>query len=392
VRRFATLCALVGLAASCNGSGGAPASGSHAPLPIVDYLGGPVVGTPKVVTVTYDGDSQRDLLESFDDDITQTGWWDAVRAGYCDGGTPKTCVGRGSSGGHVHLADAPPAALDDGPTGGSLRTLLQGYFTSGALPPPERDLIYVVHLPASSTVLVDGWAPSCRIFTGYHASFDTPLPGGGTTTVLYVVIPSCAGSGDADLTSTASHELIETATDPVDPDPALGGTAYSMTTDTVWPLVAGSEVADLCSWPNDHKQYVEGPYFVVRSWSNVAAAAGRDPCVPTDPASAPYFAVAPVADALTMPVGTSTTLELDAFAEGKRADWDVSVLDVSDAIGGTAGAVTATLDAMTANTGAKLHLSIDAKAIAPADHPALLLIVSSDGTTSNRWPLAITVQ
>lgn len=384
--------ALVGLlVASCDGSGGAPATGAPKPLPLVDYLGGPVIASPKVVTVTYDGDTQRDLLESFDDDITQTGWWDAVRAGYCDGGTPKTCVGRGGSGGHVHLAEAPPAALDDGPAGGALRVLLDGYFTSGTFPPPDSDTIYVVHLPASTGVLVDGWAQSCVVFTGYHASFDVSLPGAATTAVPYIVIPSCTAADD-DLTSTASHELIETATDPVDPDPALGGDAYSLTTDTVWPLAAGSEVADLCSWPDDHDSYVEGPYTVVRSWSNLAAAAGHDPCVPADPASGPYFGVAPVAEAITMPVGASTTLELDAFADGARQAWDVSVVDVSKAIDGTAGAATFALDRAVASTDARLHLSIHAKSPAPADHPVLLMIVSSDGTTTNRWPLSITVQ
>jgi hypothetical protein len=93
-----------------------------------------------------------------------------------------------------------------------------------------------------------------------------------------------------------------------------------------------------------------------------------------------------------MAVGASTRLVLDAFAAGARADWDVSVVDVSDASGGTTGAVTFTLDGKRANAGAKLHLSIHATAAAPADHPVLLLILSSDGTTTNRWPLSITAQ
>src|SRR5262245_9126343 len=108
-RAGSKLGALLGiLAAGCGGGGSAPANGDNARLPLVDYLGGPIVAAPKVVTVTYDGDAQRALLEAFDDGITATAWWDAVRAGYCDGGTPKTCVGRGSSGGHAHLTDPPP--------------------------------------------------------------------------------------------------------------------------------------------------------------------------------------------------------------------------------------------------------------------------------------------
>src|SRR5205814_222386 len=76
---------------------------------------------------------------------------------------------------------------------------------------------------------------SCRLFRAYHASFVATLPGGGTATVPYVVVPRCSAL-ESDLTLAVCHELIETATDPVDPDPALGGTAYSMAADTVWPV------------------------------------------------------------------------------------------------------------------------------------------------------------
>jgi hypothetical protein len=342
------------------------------------------------VTVTYDGDAQRALLESFDDGITATAWWDAVRADYCDVGTPKKCVGRGSSGGYAHLTGLPPAALDDAPTGGSVRALLQDYFTNGLLPAPDAETIYVIHFPASTTIVVDGFAQSCQFFSGYHASFQASLPGGHTATVPYVVAPTCS-AGDADLTSTVSHELIETATDPVDPDPAIGGDGYSMSTDTAWPLLTGSEVADLCIWADDSATSLEGAYTVVRSWSNVAAAAGHDPCVPAPaPASAPYFNVAPVTDALTLAVGASTMLELDAFADGSRPAWTVSVTDVSQKSGGTAGAATFALDRTDANASSKLHLSITMVHPAPSPHPTLLLIESSDTTSTHRWPLAIT--
>jgi hypothetical protein len=283
------------------GGDGAPAeAGAHAKLPIVDYLGGPIISSPRVVTITYgaDGDPaadpEREFLETFDDVITTTPWWDAVRAGYCDGSTPPKCVGPGSSGGHVHLTDAPAASYEDAPTGGSLRTLMQGYITSGVLPPPDPDVIYVLFLPATTTVTVDGSFISCKRFGAYHASFDVTLPEGGTATVPYVVVARCSPM-EAALTSSVSHELIETAVDPVDPDPALGGNAYSLTSDTVWPAIfSGSEVADLCGWTDWPVTTNEGSYVVVRSWSNLAAAAGHDPCVPApDPTMAPYFNVAP---------------------------------------------------------------------------------------------------
>jgi hypothetical protein len=387
------------------GDGGAPEAGARGALPLVDYLGGPIVAAPKVVTITYGADNDpaadplRAFLEGFDDAIMTTAWWDAVTAGYCDGETPPKCVGHGSSGGHVHLTDLPAAAYDDGPAGGTLRTLLQGYLTSGVLPAPDPDTIYVLFLQASTMVTVDGSFVSCREFGAYHASFEATLPGGGTATVPYVVVPRCTAIQQS-LTMSVSHELIETAVDPVDPDPALGGNGYSMTTDTAWPKVGGgSEVADLCEWTNGDKvQTMEGSDVVTRSWSNLAAAAGHDPCVPApDPATSPYFNVAPAKDALTLAVGESTTLDLDAFSDGPTADWTVSIADVSQRIGGTPMAVQATLDGSVANAGTRLHLTIMLNSAAPPTKPALLLLTSLKpatsrlgGPTVHRWPIAVT--
>jgi hypothetical protein len=394
----------VDAATSDAGEGGASPDSARATLPLVDYLGGPIISAPRVVTVTYgaDGDPSADperaFLEAFDDVITTTPWWDAVRAGYCDGSAPPKCVGRGSSGGHVHLADTPAASYDDAPTGGTLRTLLQGYITNGVLALPDADTIYVLFLPSTTTLTVDGFAVSCKKFLAYHASFDATLPEGGTATVPYVVVARCSAS-EAALTASVSHELIETAVDPVDPDPALGGNAYSLTSDTAWPAIgSGSEVADLCEWTDGVRVTMEGSYVVARSWSNLAAAAGHDPCVPApDPTATPYFNVAPARDALSIAVGEPTTLDLDAFSDGPTADWNVSVGDVSQQAGGTVQAVAATLDRSTANDGTKLHLTITLNRVVPSAHPAFLMLTSLSmstsrllGPTVHRWPIAVT--
>jgi hypothetical protein len=386
------------------GQDDASEAGARAKLPLVDYLGGPIISAAKIVTITYgaDGDPaadpERAFLEAFDDVITTTPWWDAVRAGYCDGSTPPRCVGQGSSGGHIHVADAPAAAYDDAPTGGSLRTLMQGYITNGVVPPPDPETIYVLFLPQTTTVTVDGSYVSCKAFGGYHASFDATLPEGGTATVPYVVVPRCSPM-EASLTATVSHELIETAVDPVDPDPALGGNAYSMTTDIVWPVAgSGSEVADLCEWTNGaNNRATEGMYTVARSWSNLAAAAGHDPCVPApDPATVAYFIVGPVKDALSLGVGETTTLDLDALSDGTTPDWKVVVADFSQTSGGVPGAVTATLDQSMANEGARLHLTLTLKSAIPSAHPALLMVTSTMpgargfAAPVHRWPIEIT--
>jgi len=208
--------------------------------------------------------------------------------------------------------------------------------------------------------------------------------------VPYVIVPRCS-SNDSDLTAAVSHELIESATDPVDPDPAIGGNGYSMTTDTVWPVFGGSEVADLCIWTNESKAYMEGSYAVVRSWSNLAAAGGHDPCVPApEPATLPYFNVAPSMDKMSLDVGQAATLDLDAFSDGPRPAWTVAVEDVSPTYGGTANAATFALDRTSASDGTTLHLQIMMTRAAPEARPTFLMLISTSGTTIHRWPIAVT--
>jgi hypothetical protein len=371
-----------------------PGDGSHAPLPLVDYLGGPIIATPRVVTATYTGDPQQTSLETFDDTIMTTPWWDAVRAGYCDHGTPATCVGPGTAGPHVHLTDTPAATYTDSPTGGTLRTLMQGYINSGVFPPPDANTIYALFIPATTRVVVDGSKTTCQAGFAYHASFAATVPGdGGTAIAPYVIVARCSTSLNA-LTDYTSHELIETATDPVGNDPNLSGTAYNMTSDTVWPIFDGNEVADLCLWPNGTQvTTTEGTYTVQRTWSNLAAAAGHDPCVPApSPTIAPYFNVAPVMDRVTLAVGATTVLPLDAFSDGTLPDWTVSIADVSATSGGTSGAVSSLLNRSTANNGTRLLLEITMRTAAPATKPALLMITSQSGGTVHTWPIAITSQ
>lgn len=83
---------------------------AHAPIPPVDFNGGRIMTSPKIVTVTFDGDGMRDRLEAFGDVMTTTPWWDAVTEGYCNkGGTP--CIGHGVAVGHVHLSTPPDARV-----------------------------------------------------------------------------------------------------------------------------------------------------------------------------------------------------------------------------------------------------------------------------------------
>ena len=183
---------------------------------------------------------------------------------------------------------------------------------------------------------------SCEGFTGYHDNVAVALSDAGAKTEFaYAVIPTC----DADvtsLTSVMSHEWVEAATDPLVTSNGVfsvkgGPNAAFYATDAdhaVWSLLGGGEAADLCDAVRRPASTFTPPdigYPVQRTWSNVAARASHDPCVP-HVAGAVYFAAAPVlpqtvtfstsftgsvtTKGIVIPVGASGTVEVDLFSDG----------------------------------------------------------------------------
>ena len=51
-------------------------------MPMMQDFGGTVLSAPKVVTVTFVGDTSRDAERSFDDAIIQSDWWTVVTDGW----------------------------------------------------------------------------------------------------------------------------------------------------------------------------------------------------------------------------------------------------------------------------------------------------------------------
>jgi hypothetical protein len=385
---------------------------AHAPLPVVSFHGGTIIERPKVVTVTFDGEMNRALLDQFGDAITTTSWWDAVRAGYCD--SANHCVGKGQGGGHGHLASVDGTSFTDAtdPTApSSLRDAIMQNVASGALPAADESTIYVIYLPKAATVSLDGKA-LCVALSAYH-NFGLYTPsasdaGGGNADAggadeagadaapasrspiayAYAVIPSC-GFEQVPQTSAASHEIIEAATNPT-------FTAFYMR-DVAW-TYDGAENADLCvthsgsdRWEDGGAEiYQEGSYSVQRSWSNAAAVASHDPCVPA-PAGVPYFNVAPPTNQenVSLKLGAQKTVELVAFSDGPVPDFDVSAEELSVVRGGS-GVLGLSLDQTRANNGTKISLSITANA-KPTSTPVRLFVIAKSGEVSHAWPMTVSI-
>src|SRR5262249_20812688 len=150
--------------------------------------------------------------------------------------------------------------------------------------------------------------------------------------------------------------------------------AQTADADAAWSVISEGEVADMCEFDGD--QYMtptDMTYMVQRSWSNKAAMAGKDPCVPLPTPPDVYFNSAVVVSdiipvnffgstlmgkGVKIPVGQSKTVDVDLFSEAPTAGpWKLKVIDYNQAYGGSAN-LTFSLDKDTGMNGDVLKLTI----------------------------------
>ncbi len=364
---------------------------AHGPLPPVTYNGGNIIASPKIVTVTFDGDAQRAMLEAFGDVITTTAWWDAVSSEYCD--SRGSCIGHGSVGVHAHIAAAPASNYTDSSTGGatSLQTYIDARIQDGTIPPPDTDALYLIYLPSSTTVSLDG-TQSCQGFGAYHNAMSSkPQGGGAAVQFAYAIVPRC-GNSKGELTIAASHEIVEAATDPYLSANQQSYYAFGSQSDA-WDLVGGGgEVGDRCVDFSGMAQdsYQESGYVVQRSWSNAAAKGSHDPCVPApSPVKQPYFNVAPnVSDMLVMKVGETKTLQLTAFSDGPTAPFSVDVTEVSQFFGGS-NVLDLSLDQPSLQNGQKTTLTVVLNSDPGQQGFAAFTVTSTLAQISHTWSFTV---
>jgi hypothetical protein len=156
-------------------------------------------------------------------------------------------------------------------------------------------------------------------------------------------------TGIDQITASASHEIVEAATDPFpDTQPAYIGVdddhlAWSVA------ITGPGEVGDMCGSESSQLGRYIGYFLVQRSWSNQAAAANLDPCVPAT--SSPYFGAAPefsdrvpfFFDPFKTPetlgarlvIGASTTIAVRLFSTGPSPNWQVIAMEVPAVPGST---------------------------------------------------------
>src|SRR5262249_56907905 len=97
-------------------------------------------------------------------------------------------IGRGSVGPSVQIS---PAASRNGTTidDSAIQAEIAAQISSGALPPPTNNQIYMVHFPSGKTI-TQGGTSSCVAggFCAYHGTFTI-----GSQNVYYGVLPALTG-------------------------------------------------------------------------------------------------------------------------------------------------------------------------------------------------------
>lgn len=168
---------------------------------------------------------------------------------------PGFAIGHGTFAGTTTIATSEPGpSISDTEIQAFLTTdpaAKTAFDPASQQPPQVSNRLVFLYLPPGTVVAMGGSA-SCTNFCGYHSEIE------GQKFYAVMPFPGCGGCNgglstlDA-LTSTSSHELCESITDPL---PGSG-----------WYDDQYGEIGDLCAWQTK----TLGTYTVQKEWSNAAS-------------------------------------------------------------------------------------------------------------------------
>jgi hypothetical protein len=330
----------------------APFAESSHPSPLaIPSAGGAVLASPRIAVVTFADYSFADSIEAMADFIPTSQWLAAVSSEY-GVGTPRVVA-------KVRLADPAPVFAS--------ATAFAAWITTQSLPAAD---FYAFVFPPDAEFEDPQIGALCNEFTGYHDAQGTSY--------TYAVVGTCpkhvAGLTDAEQAERVfSHELVEAMTNP------FGNGYAARDAELPYTYVEGGELADVCDGVAR-----EGGFVFARSWSNAAAAAGRDPC---QPGSSTYFNVSPSSLVVQhVAAGSSVAIQLTGFSTASTSDW---VLE--DVPGQREFLPQVAIDATQMNNGRTATMTISVPASAPPGSTATFLLRSfhADDTAYSLQPIVV---
>lgn len=349
-----------------------------------------VLAAPRFVSVTFDGDPLRAGFESFLTAVGPSTYWQTTTAEYG--------VGLPSVATPVHLAVTAPTLINDSDIQTFLAQQLDG--THAEWPAPDGKTIYTLVYPTGTSIEL-GTLKSCVTFGGYHSAFRL-----NSVLVPYIVMPRCTAKPSVPalstefkvLTGVATHELVEAVTD-IEPS---GGFGYQLpqSSQLAFATFAGAETGDMCEF--NPAAFVEDPQLnatVQRTWSNAAAAAGHEPCVPAS-AGAFFTAVPTMPDDVPITLGAASLMSRGLKLKlGESRTVPLLLVSSADTQGpfslaakdrlefsGMGRALTFRFDRTSGVNGEKVYLTITRTGSDPNFGGAIpFAVLASKGTTTTYW-------
>jgi hypothetical protein len=345
-------------------------------LPVVPNAGGPILASPKLVTVTFPNFAYESQVEAFGAIVVGSSWIAAVGADYG--------VGPGT---HMHVtltSDTPPATAADADIQALLRSRLHDGTLPGGVRGSERGYVYMVFYPPSTQL---GTSTCVSDLTGSYRNQDWHLAEDDRNgRFAYVAMGTCVHQSIVHLGLQASHELIEAATDPY-PETAP---AWHLPSSSPWQAFGG-EIGDLCEMGAQNTVREDG-ISLQRIWSNSAASAGKVPCVP-EPSNQPYVVVLGAPDVVhSIKPGGSVDVRVVGWSSEPIPTWGVSVRQ------GSSTTVTVQPRAFSTTADAKTALTLSVPSSTPSGTRAAIVLLSSSPDDADRvgavsgWPVVLDVQ
>jgi hypothetical protein len=358
---------------------------------------GPVLSTPRIVTVTWASDTNAATYQAFDDAIGTSDFWKPVTE---YGVGPATSVAAD----HVVVTTDPTSPWDASAIDQWTKQMIAAAPGNG-WPTPDAQTVYIVYVPANVSVTDQG-QDACNIEGGYHTSLSNSSLKNGVAYAL--VLQSCGPEFGLDTVSnatiTASHELIEATTDP-HPGFAPAWTGFD-TASLGWELWNDwqDEVADACEDFIAEYSYVDTgsfPYTLSRFWSNASAKAGHSPCVPAPAgaynnvtplglesinvyANSPFGASPYTTQGWHISPGQTATVSVGFYSDAPTGSWGVQAYE-GDCCENTTSYLTVTPASFSGQNGDTQQLSITVNSAPPAGTNAILLTFWSAHAKYNRY-------
>jgi hypothetical protein len=354
----------------------------------LQYFGGRVMSNVQVVQVIYGSGSYLPEVTSTASPSMATFYQGVLNSPYVDWLTEyntntqplpnsNQTIGRGSFLTQVTIT---PSAANNGTVidDTQIQAELSAQIQAGHVPAPTHDAqgnnntYYAMFFPHGKFLTLDGFG-SCSEFCAYHGTIANA---GGQGEIEYGVHPDFqSGSGCefgcgaaatqfGNYTQVASHELVETMT-----DPEIG------LTNVVGPPIAWldpvfSEIGDICNDQNAHVVGSDGiTYDVQTEFSN-----SLNDCIVTNPLATPLLIAPGVAETCR---GTTAIATVTALGGSGRFTSGVTLSLASVSPATPPGAITATFDPNPVPTPSS------------AGSPSTMRIMTTDSTPNGTYSLTV---